>query len=138
VSALYAAGDGENFVNGRHLSAWFGLVLGQHSTGGKPRLLNISKRGNSYLRPLLIHGERVVLRHSKKKNDRFSLWAQALLNRREHNKNCAAVANLWCLYDILDKIKLISFSIYTLLLLFNEKYIFCFYSRPCYIYQRFC
>jgi transposase len=94
ASALYAAaGDGKNFVNGRHLSAWIGLVPGQHSTGGKPRLLGISKRGNSYLRTLLIHGARVVLRHSEKKSDRFSLWAQALLNRRGHNKACVAVAN---------------------------------------------
>ena len=93
-NALYAAaGDGKDFVNGRHLSAWIGLVPGQHSTGGKPRLQGISKRGNSYLRTLLIHGARVVLRHSEKKNDRFSLWAQALLKRRGHNKACVAVAN---------------------------------------------
>jgi transposase len=93
-NALYAAaGDGKNFVNGRHFSAWIGLVPGQHSTGGKPRLLGISKRGNSYLRTLLIHGARAVLRHSEKKNDRFSIWAQALLKRRGQNKACVAVAN---------------------------------------------
>lgn len=93
-SALYAAaGDGKDFVNGRHFSAWIGLVPRQYSTGGKPTLLGISKRGNSYLRTLLIHGARAVLRHSEKKNDRFSLWAQALLKRRGQNKACVAVAN---------------------------------------------
>jgi transposase len=94
ASAAYAAaGDGKNFVNGRHFSAWVGLVPGQHSTGGKPTLLGISKRGNVYLRTLFIHGARAVLRHSEGKSDRFSLWAQALLVRRGHNKACVAVAN---------------------------------------------
>lgn len=94
ASAAYAAaGDGKDFVNGRHFSAWIGLVPGQHSTGGKPTLLGISKRGNAYLRTLFIHGARAVLRHSAGKSDRFSLWAQALLERRGHNKACVAVAN---------------------------------------------
>ena len=74
ASAAYAAaGDGKNFVNGRHFSAWVGLVPGQHSTGGKPTLLGISKRGNAYLRTLFIHGARAVLRHSEGKTDRLSL-----------------------------------------------------------------
>ena len=94
ASATYAAaGDGKDFVNGRHFSAWIGLVPGQHSTGGKATLLGISKRGNAYLRTLFIHGARAVLRHSANKTDRFSLWAQALLERRGHNKACVAVAN---------------------------------------------
>jgi transposase len=94
ASAVYAAaGDGKDFVNGRHFSAWIGLVPGQHSTGGKSTLLGISKRGNAYLRTLFIHGARAVLRHSANKTDRFSLWAQALLERRGHNKACVAVAN---------------------------------------------
>jgi transposase len=94
ASAAYAAaGDGKDFVNGRHFSAWVGLVPGQHSTGGKSTLLGISKRGNAYLRTLFIHGARAVLRHSANKTDRFSLWAQALLERRGHNKACVAVAN---------------------------------------------
>jgi len=94
ASATYAAaGDGKNFVNGRHFSAWLGLVPGQHSSGGKTVLLGISKRGNAYLRTLFIHGARAVLRHSANKTDRFSLWAQALLARRGHNKACVAVAN---------------------------------------------
>lgn len=94
ASATYAAaGDGKDFVNGRHYSAWLGLVPGQHSTGGKTVLLGISKRGNAYLRTLYIHGARAVLRHSTNKTDRFSLWAQALLARRGHNRACVAVAN---------------------------------------------
>ena len=94
ASATYAAaGDGKDFVNGRHFSAWIGLVPGQHSTGGKPTLLGISKRGNVYLRTLFIHGARAVLQHSEAKTDRFSLWAQALLERRGYNKACVAVAN---------------------------------------------
>jgi transposase len=94
ASAVYAAaGDGKNFVNGRHFSAWIGLVPGQHSTGGKPTLLGISKRGNVYLRTLFIHGARSVLQRTEGKTDRFSLWAQALLARRGHNKACGAVAN---------------------------------------------
>jgi len=94
ASATYAAaGDGKDFVNGRHFSAWIGLVPGQHSTGGKTTLLGISKRGNVYLRTLFIHGARAVLRHSATKTDRFSVWAQALLERRGHNKACVAVAN---------------------------------------------
>lgn len=94
ASATYAAaGDGKDFVNGRHFSAWLGLVPGQHSTGGKPQLLGISKRGNAYLRTLYIHGARAVLRYSAGKQDRFSRWAQGVLARRGHNKACVAVAN---------------------------------------------
>ena len=94
ASALYAAvGDGKDFANGRHLSAWLGLVPGQHSSGGKANLLGISKRGNSYLRTLLIHGARAVLRYVATKTDRFSRWAQSVLERRGHNKACVAVAN---------------------------------------------
>lgn len=94
ASALYAeAGNGKDFVNGRHFSAWLGLVPRQHSTGGKNVLLGISKRGNRYLRTLLIHGARAVLRHAKNKTDQFSQWAQALSERRGHNKACVAVAN---------------------------------------------
>ena len=94
ASATYAAaGEGKDFVNGRHFSAWLGLVPGQHSTGGKTVLLGITKRGNAYLRTLFIHGARAALRHSANKTDRFSRWAQAVLARRGHNKACVAVAN---------------------------------------------
>jgi transposase len=94
ATATYAAiGNGSEFHNGRHFSAWLGMVPGQASSGGKQKLLGISKRGNTYLRTCYIHGARSVLAASAGKSDRFSLWAQALLERRGHNKACVAVAN---------------------------------------------
>ena len=94
ASATYAAaGDGKDFANGRHFAAWLGLVPRQHSTGGKPVLLGITKRGNAYLRTLFIHGARAVLRCIGHKDDRFSRWAQAVLARRGHNRACVAIAN---------------------------------------------
>ena len=94
ATATYAAvGDGKDFSNGRHFSAGLGLVPAQNYSGGKATLLGISKRGNAYLRTLYIHGARAVLQQSGKKEDRFSRWAQALLERRGHNKACVAVAN---------------------------------------------
>jgi len=94
ATAVYAAvGDGRDFENGRHFSAWIGLVPKQHSSGGKANLLGISKRGNTYLRTLFIHGARAVLRYVDDKDDRFSRWASALVERRGKNKACVAVAN---------------------------------------------
>lgn len=91
ATALVAAiGDINVFKNGRELSAWLGLVPRQHSTGGKPKLLGISKRGDVYLRSLLIHGARAALRVIEKKQDVRSRWAKSLIARR--NKNLAAVA----------------------------------------------
>ena len=75
------------------MSAWIGLVTRQYSSGGKDTLLGISERGNAYLRTLLIHGARVVLRASEGKTSRLSRWAQALKERRGHNIACVAVAN---------------------------------------------
>ena len=88
-----AAGEGKDFSNGRHFSAWCGLVPRQHSSGGKDNLLGISKRGNAYLRTLFIHGARAVLQHCGGKKDRLSRWAYALAERRGFNKACVAVAN---------------------------------------------
>jgi len=65
------------------LAAWPGLVPRQHSTGGKARLLGISKRGEPYLRRLLIHGARAVLRVAPRKHDRRSRWTTGLLERNE-------------------------------------------------------
>jgi transposase len=91
ASALVAAvGDGRAFANGRCLAAFLGLVPRQHGSGGKAGLGHISKRGDAYLRTLLIHGARAVLRHAARKCDRRSRWLQALMARR--NKNVAAVA----------------------------------------------
>ena len=90
ASALVASiGDASAFQNGRQLAAWLGLVPRQHSTGGKPQLLGISKRGDAYLRTLLIHGARAVLRHTEAKR-RGSPWLEKLLLRR--HRNIAAVA----------------------------------------------
>jgi transposase len=90
ASALVASiGDARNFKNGRQLAAWLGIVPRQHSTGGKSTLLGISKRGDTYLRTLLIHGGRSVVRVSENKANP-SPWLKQLLQRR--NKNIAAVA----------------------------------------------
>ncbi|EGT3627926.1 IS110-like element ISSpu22 family transposase [Morganella morganii] len=94
ATAIYAAvGDGKDFSNGRHFSAWCGLVPKQHSSGGKDNLLGISKRGNAYLRTLFIHGARAVLRHSGSKSDKLSCWAIQVAERRGFNRACVAVAN---------------------------------------------
>ena len=85
--------NGKDFTNGRHFSAWCGLVPKQHSSGGKDNLLGISKRGNAYLRTLFIHGARAVLQHSQNKQDKFSCWAIQLAERRGFNRACVAVAN---------------------------------------------
>jgi transposase len=91
ASALVASiGDAKSFENGRQLAAWLGLVPRQHSSGGKQTLLGISKRGDSYLRTLLIHGARAVIRVLERKTDCAHVWLKGLLARR--NKNVAAVA----------------------------------------------
>lgn len=94
ATALIAAvGDINAFKNGRELAAWLGLVPRQSSTGGKARLLGISKRGDVYLRTLLIHGGRSVLRFVDRKQDPRSQWAQELLQRRNRNVAAVAMAN---------------------------------------------
>ena len=91
ASALVASiGDANTFANGRQLAAWLGLVPRQDSSGGKDRLLGISKRGDTYLRTLLIHGARAVVRHAAHRTDASDDWLKRLVNRR--NKNIAAVA----------------------------------------------
>ncbi|MEI7297967.1 IS110 family transposase [Paraburkholderia tropica] len=85
-----AIGDAKQFSNGRHLAAWLGLVPRQYSSGGKARLQGISKRGDTYLRTLLIHGARTVLQYASGKTDKRSRWLQQLIARRGYN--CAAVA----------------------------------------------
>lgn len=91
ATALAASvADGKAFKSGREMAAWLGLVPRQHSTGGKPRLLGISKRGDVYLRKLLIHGARSALRWADRKQDRRSQWVSELATRR--GKNIAAVA----------------------------------------------
>lgn len=94
ATALVAAvGDARTFRNGRQLAAWMGLVPRQHSTGGRPRLLGISKRGDKHLRALLIHGARAVVRHAPGKDDRLSRWIEHLQAARGTNITTVAVAN---------------------------------------------
>lgn len=94
ATALAAAvGDGTQFANGRQMSAALGLTPRQHSSGGKERLLGISKRGDAYLRTLLIHGARSVVRTAKGKTDRLSLWITRLAQRRHPNVAAVALAN---------------------------------------------
>ena len=91
ATALVAAvGDATEFTNGRQFAAWLGLVPRQHSTGGKTTLLGMTKRGNCYLRTLLIHGARAVLRVVDRKTDTRSRWLQGVKARR--GMNCASVA----------------------------------------------
>ena len=90
ASAIAATvGNAREFKNGRQLAAWMGLVPRQNSSGGKQTLLGISKRGDTYLRTLLIHGARSVIQYAEKKSDESS-WLRKLMARR--NKNVAAVA----------------------------------------------
>jgi len=90
ASAIVATiGDAREFKNGRQLAAWMGLVPKQNSSGGKQNLLGISKRGDTYLRTLMIHGARAVIRFAGKKAEPES-WMRKLMVRR--NKNVAAVA----------------------------------------------
>jgi transposase len=94
ASALAAeVADARVFRNGRQLSAYLGLVPRQFSTGGKPRLGSITKRGDRYLRQLLVHGARSVIRHLGNKQDRTSCWVRALIARRGMNKAVVALAN---------------------------------------------
>ena len=91
ASALVASiGNAKNFDNGRQLAAWLGLVPRQHSSGGKRTLLGISKRGDSYLRTLLIHGARAVIRVAERRVNHAGSWLAGIMERR--NKNVAAVA----------------------------------------------
>jgi transposase len=94
ATALIAAvGDVGVFKNGRQFAAWLGLVPKQHSTGGQTHLLGISKRGDSYVRKLLIHGARATLRWVGLHTNRRSQWVRGLLKRRGWNRTAVAVAN---------------------------------------------
>jgi transposase len=90
ASAIVATvGNAKEFKNGRQLAAWLGLVPKQHCSGGKQNLPGISKRGDTYLRTLLIYGARAVIRFAENKVEPDS-WIKKLMARR--NKNLAAVA----------------------------------------------
>ena len=99
ASAIVATvGDAREFRNGRHLAAWMGLVPRQNSSGGKQSLHGISKRGDTYLRTLMIHGARSVIRVAEKKAEPGS-WMRKLMDRRCQLRPAAGwmrIAYLWC------------------------------------------
>jgi transposase len=93
TAVVAAIADASVFSNGRQLAAWLGLVPKQHSSGGKNVLLRISKRGNRYLRTLLVHGARSVLKAASKKKDERSQWLIKKKESKGFNKTCVALAN---------------------------------------------
>ena len=95
VSTAYYSviGDGKAFAKGRDASASLGVVPKQHSSGDKTKLLGISKRGDKYLRKMLINGARSVVNHAHKKDDALSVWVTRLVERRGKNKATVALAN---------------------------------------------
>jgi len=86
-------GNGKGYQRSRDYAASLGVVPRQHSSGDKQVYLGISKRGNRYIRTLLIHGARAVLKNCSKKEDKLSLWLQTLIERRGFNKAAVALAN---------------------------------------------
>ena len=93
TALLACIGDINLFKNGRHLSAYLGLVPKQYSSGNKQKLLGISKRGNVYVRSLLIHGARSAVRAAAKKDDHKSNWIKEIQQRRGNNIAAVALAN---------------------------------------------
>jgi len=94
TTALVATvSDARQFRSARQFAAWLGLVPHQQSSGGKDRLGRISKRGDGYIRRLLVHGARTVLLWSKRRKERRSAWQESLLARRPINVVLVAMAN---------------------------------------------
>jgi transposase len=93
LAIVATVGNAREFKNGRQFAAWIGLVPGQYSTGGKARLGHISKRGDAYLRHLLVHGARSVLHSAYAHQDRLSRWALELHQRRGYYRTLVAIAN---------------------------------------------
>lgn len=109
TAVVASVGDIRNFKSASQFAAWLGLVPRQNSSGGKTQLLGISKRGDTYLRWLLIHGARAALGHAKR-TDKLTSWQQAMLQRKNLNKVVVAMAHrtarrIWavlakdCAYD---------------------------------------
>ena len=93
TALLATVGNGDQFSKGRQMAASLGLTPRQFSSGGKDRLLGISKRGDAYLRSILIHGARSTIAHAKDKDDRLSVWMTDLATRRHPNIAAVALAN---------------------------------------------
>jgi transposase len=90
---LAAAGSGRQFSKARDLAAWLGLVPREHSTGGKTKLLGISKRGNKYLRRMIVHGARSCVTHLDRSRDRLGPWLDGLESRM-HKVTVALAAKI--------------------------------------------
>lgn len=93
LAIVATVGNAREFKNGRQFAAWIGLVPNQYSTGGKPRLGHISKRGDAYLRNLLVQGARSVLHSAAGREDRLSRWVLELQRRRGYHRTLVAIAN---------------------------------------------
>jgi transposase len=93
TATVAAIGNGAAFRRGRDFAAWVGIVPRQYSTGGKQKLFGISKRGNAYLRRMLIHGARAVLLRVKYDTGGFGRWVHQLAQRAPRNKVIVAIAN---------------------------------------------
>jgi len=93
TAVVSAIGNGAAFHKGREFAAWLGLVPGQWSTGGKTKLLGISKRGNPYLRKMFIHGARAVVLRAKREGSYLGQWMKGLEGRAARNIVIVATAN---------------------------------------------
>ena len=109
ASIVYATtGDPKNFKHGRHFAAFLGLVPKEYSSGGKQCLMSISKRGDRYIRSLLVHGGRAVVQNANKKDNYLNRWVQRVHKERGYNKAAVAVANknarhMWAIMAYEDK-----------------------------------
>jgi len=93
TAVIAAIGNGGAFHKGREFAAWMGVVPREHSTGGKQKLLGISKRGNSYLRRLFVQGARAVMQQRTKQSSGLSVWLAQLISRSHRNVATVALAN---------------------------------------------
>jgi transposase len=93
TAIVSAVGNGAEFPKARSFSAWLGLVPAEYSTGGKQKLLGISKRGNGYVRKLLVHGARAILQCRQKQSPGLSTWLGQLVSRAHPNIVTIALAN---------------------------------------------
>jgi transposase len=93
LAIVATVGNAREFDNGRQFAAWLGLVPGQYSTGGRTRLGRIAKRGDAYLRNLLVYGARSVLHTASAHRDRLSRWALELQGRCGYHRTLVAIAN---------------------------------------------
>jgi transposase len=93
LAIVATVGNARDFKSGRQFAAWLGLTPRQHSSGGKSRLGHITKRGDAYLRGLLVQGARSVLHTASRHTDRMSRWVQAIDSRRGYHRALVAIAS---------------------------------------------